>query len=89
MDVWTSSIAVLYETKDKPTISHEFHHYVSVAGLWSNKSQTADSGPNVESWLNQRVHSVTRQISGVPANAAKARSTHRVAELFQDQDTKS
>lgn len=61
--------------KDKPTIGHKLHHDVSTACVGPDKRQTACSGPNIESWLNQRVHSGARQISGVPANAATAMST--------------
>lgn len=58
--------------KTKPTTGHELHHDVSAAGVRPDKRQAAGSGPHAESWLNQRVHNVARQISGVPANAAKA-----------------
>lgn len=59
------------ETKDGPTTGHKLHHNVSTAGVWPDKCQAADSGPDTESWVDERVHSVARQISGVPPNAAK------------------
>ncbi len=58
--------------EDKPTVGHKLHHDVGAAGVRPDKRQTAGSGPDAESWLNQRVHSVARQISGVPAGAAAA-----------------
>lgn len=66
--------------KDKPTIGHKLHHDVRAAGVRPDKRQTACSGPNAESWLNERVHNVERQISGVPANAAKAVSACHVGD---------
>lgn len=57
------------KAQTKPTLGDKLHRDVGGAGVRADKCQTAGSGPDAESGLEQGVDGAARHVFGVPANA--------------------